>query len=180
MVPTFSDWQIFPTFPVSFFFIFQYFFSVLFHKFNKYKNLVNKYTSIKNQRKNKHKKWLKFSHFPVFWVKFPHISSILVKIPRLSSLFKIPWLENVFLFFQVFQSMWEPCLCDWTQCRHEHKNQAGQLLLFIQRFQQRHKVLNEICSSFSVFNFTLLDGLVTGSQVLQYTGNFLQREVSSD
>ena len=36
----------------------------------------------------------------VFWVKFPYFSSIFGQIP---------WLEKVFSFFQVFQSMWEPC-----------------------------------------------------------------------
>ena len=34
-----------------FFFISQYFFSVLFYEFNKYKNLFNKYTSIKKAEK---------------------------------------------------------------------------------------------------------------------------------
>ena len=31
--------------------------------------------------------------------------------PDFYSLFKIPWLENAFPFFQVFQSEWEPWQC---------------------------------------------------------------------
>ena len=84
MVPTFSDQQIFPTFPV---FIFQYFFPfpvcfLVFHLMN----LTNTTICLTNtlQLKKREKIKIKTSQNPftllVFWGK----------IPRLSSLFKIP------------------------------------------------------------------------------------------
>ena len=70
MVPTFLDWQISLAFPV-FSFHFPVFFSVLFNEFKKYKNLFNKYTSIKSQRKIKNKNWLNFPHFSIILDKIP-------------------------------------------------------------------------------------------------------------
>ena len=69
----FTDFpSIFSPFPV--------FFKVLFNEFIKYKNLFNKYISIKKSEKKINKNWLKFYHFFSILGKFPH-----------SSLFKIPW-----------------------------------------------------------------------------------------
>ena len=100
MAPTFCD-----KFPWLFQYSFSFssiFFSVLFNKFTKYKNLFNKYTSTKNQGKNKNKNWLKFLTFPAFGVKLPHFSSIQGKIhlifQSVQNPLPFPWLENVFLF----------------------------------------------------------------------------------
>ena len=98
MVPTFLDWQISLTFPV-YFFDFPVFFSILFNKFNKYKNWFYKYTLNKNQGKN----IIKIGQNSLIF------SSILSKIlsffqyfgqnsPTFSNLFKIPWLVSFPIF----------------------------------------------------------------------------------
>ena len=62
---------------------------------------LNKYSSIKSNTKNRNS------------LNFPDFSSILSKFPWLfqsaQNSLTFPWLEKV-LFFQVFQSMWEPCV----------------------------------------------------------------------
>ena len=78
------------TFPV-FFFHFQYFFSISFNQFNKYKNLFYKYISIKISKKIKIK------------TRIPHFPNLLCKIsrrfPYVQNSLTFPSLENVLSFF---------------------------------------------------------------------------------
>ena len=89
------------------------FFSVLYlNDFNKCRNLFNKYTPIKNQRKTKNENVLnsltfssilgKITPFPVFWVHS-------LNFPVCSKFCNFSLTGKSFPIFQVFQSMWEPC-----------------------------------------------------------------------
>ena len=85
MVPTFSDWQISPTFPV-FFSVFQYFLKFFFYL--KYGTIFAGFSLLQADKFPWHFQHsfqfssIIFSDFPVFWVKFPDFSN----------LHKIPWL----------------------------------------------------------------------------------------
>ena len=98
MVPTFSDWQIFRTFPVFFPFA-----SILFNKFNKYKESTEQIQFyFKNQRKKKLNK--KLAKLPalssIFIQKFPDISSILDKISWLFQSVQISLTGKCFPIFR--------------------------------------------------------------------------------
>ena len=79
----------------SIFFPFSSIFSVFYLMNLKYTEIY--LTSTFQLKREKVKTGQIFLIFPVFWVK----------LPVFSGLFKVPWLEKVFLFFQ---SMWKPCL----------------------------------------------------------------------